>query len=71
MPIAAFRQTEPELDMSTNKERPQTPAQESEVADILDREYHEIGIAAVAAACRYLHEPEPAAADRDKAAKPH
>lgn len=57
--------------MSTNKERPQTPAQEPEAGDILDREYHDIGIAAVVAACRYLHDPEPAPADRDETAKPH
>jgi hypothetical protein len=57
--------------MNTDKERPQTPAQEPESEDILDRQYHKIGIAAVAAACRYAHEPEPepAPAHHDEADK--
>jgi hypothetical protein len=59
--------------MSTDKAHPQAPVQqapapEPESDDILDRQYHKIGIAAVAAACRYSHEPEPAGHDEaDKA----
>jgi hypothetical protein len=61
--------TEPEDDMSTNKERPQAPAEAPESDDLLDRQYHKIGIAAVAAACRYAHEPVPTPADHDDADK--
>jgi hypothetical protein len=58
--------------MSTEKERPQAPVPEPETGDILDRQYHKIGIAAVAAACRYSHEPEQApGADHDKDDKAH
>jgi hypothetical protein len=57
--------------MSTNKKLPQAPAQEPESDDILDRQYHKIGIAAVAAACRYAHEPVDAPADHDETDKAH
>jgi hypothetical protein len=42
--------------MTEKKTSQQTePAPAAE--DMLDREYHQIGIAAVAAACRYIHDP--------------
>lgn len=57
--------------MGTEKQSQQILAPETEAEDILDRQYHDIGIAAVAAACRYLHQPEPEAADHDQADKAH
>jgi hypothetical protein len=60
--------------MSTDKQRPQAPVQqapvqEPESGDMLDRQYHKIGIAAVAAACRYAHDPVQPPADHDEADK--
>jgi hypothetical protein len=63
------RLTEPEGDMGTDKDRQQTPAQQPEAEDILDRQYHEIGIGAVAAACRFAHEPAAAAPSEPDQAK--
>lgn len=56
--------------MTEKKPNPQAPSAAA-TEDVLDRQYHEIGIAAVAAACRYLHAPEPPQTDREPARKAH
>lgn len=45
--------------MSKSKQQRKDVEQPSVDVDVLDRQYHDIGIPAVAAACRYQAVPEP------------
>lgn len=54
-------------DKKQTEQAPPAPAAE----DILDRQYHAIGIGAVAAACRYLHDPVEPHADAESHVEPH
>jgi hypothetical protein len=55
--------------MTDKKQAEQAPAPAAE--DILDRQYHAIGIGAVAAACRYIHDPAEPHADAEAHTEPH
>jgi hypothetical protein len=50
--------------MTEKKQTQEAPAAPT-TEDVLDRQYHAIGIGAVAAACRYLHDPVEPRTDAD------
>ncbi len=52
--------------MSTAKKNQKPRETAPATSDILDQQYHEIGIPAVAAACRYQHEDAQAQAEAER-----